>query len=241
MHRRGGRPRRPSGPGHLSAPVEVFRRRKSLKEMVMSTSATAVGARPRPGLFRRVVIPLFGIALIFVGLGLPRAWRWADYDPQPQFTIDWICSLAIPVGALILLLWLAFLSGFRWQIRLAVLGAFAALGAGLAASVDHIEVTGDVGLIPVFKWEVRPRVAAFPPEGGTDGLQPIDLKVDPVRDFPRYRGAHADGLVRGVTLAKDWQAHPPREVWRRPCGGGFAGFAVAGNVAVTVEQRGADE
>src|SRR5207253_1242770 len=26
-------------------------------------------------------------------------------------------------------------------------------------------------------------------------------------------------------------------LWRQPCGGGYAGFAVAGNLAVTIEQR----
>jgi outer membrane protein assembly factor BamB len=209
--------------------------------MVMSISATAVAARPRPARFRRVVIPLFALALILIGFGLPRLWRWADYDPQPQFTIDSICSLAIPVGAMILLLWLAFLSGFRWRTRLAALGTLAALVGGLIACTDHVELTGDVGIIPVFKWEVRPQRADLSGGGGSEGLPPIDLKVDPVRDFPSYRGPHADGVVQGITLVKDWKARPPRELWRRPCGGGFAGFAVAGNVAVTIEQRGDNE
>jgi outer membrane protein assembly factor BamB len=32
-----------------------------------------------------------------------------------------------------------------------------------------------------------------------------------------------------------------RQIWRQPCGGGYAGFAVAGQGAVTIEQRGDDE
>lgn len=197
-----------------------------------------IPAPPRPGLFRRVVIPLFAIILILSGLGLPRLWVWADFDPRPLLPIVNLCFLAIPLGALILLLWFVFLSGFRWRTRLAGLGLVAALAGGFLLSLDRVEITGDVGIIPIFKWESRP--AAEAPRGEA-GLPPIDLKVDPVRDFPRYRGPRADGVVEGISLFKDWQARLPREVWRRPCGGGFAGFAVAGNVAVTIEQRGGDE
>jgi outer membrane protein assembly factor BamB len=40
-----------------------------------------------------------------------------------------------------------------------------------------------------------------------------------------------------VVKGWNWEEKPPRLLWRQPCGGGFAGFAVASNVAVTVEQR----
>jgi outer membrane protein assembly factor BamB len=208
----------------------------------MSVSAPTITARPRPGLFRRVIFPLFAIALILGGLGLPRLWTWADFDPEPLFDISIYCFYAVPLGILLLLLWLAFLSGYRWRTRLAVLGLVAALVGGFIAclDLDRVEMSGDVGFLPVFRWEARPAAATFAKEDEA-GLPPIDLKVDPVRDFPRYRGPHADGVVEGVSLFKDWKARPPREVWRRSCGGGFAGVAVAGNVAVTVEQRGAEE
>jgi outer membrane protein assembly factor BamB len=48
-------------------------------------------------------------------------------------------------------------------------------------------------------------------------------------------------VVNGLSLATAWQNQPPRLLWRQPCGGGWAGFAVAGNVAVTIEQRGENE
>ena len=45
----------------------------------------------------------------------------------------------------------------------------------------------------------------------------------------------------GPPLARDWEAQPPREIWKQPGGGGFAAFVISGNVAVTIEQiRGAE-
>jgi outer membrane protein assembly factor BamB len=38
-------------------------------------------------------------------------------------------------------------------------------------------------------------------------------------------------------LSRDWTAQPPITIWRQPIGGGYAGFAVAGNIVVTIEQR----
>ena len=47
-----------------------------------------------------------------------------------------------------------------------------------------------------------------------------------------------NGAVAGVRVADDWAARPPKQVWRRPIGAGWSGFAVAGGLAVTQEQRG---
>ena len=55
-------------------------------------------------------------------------------------------------------------------------------------------------------------------------------------DFPQFLGPERSGCLRGRRLARDWTAHPPREVWRRPIGPGWSGFAVAGDYAVTQQQ-----
>src|SRR5262249_30225008 len=75
-----------------------------------------------------------------------------------------------------------------------------------------------------------------------EGLPPIDLRVDEVNDFPRYRGAEGRGLVAGdARLLPSWEYTSPTVLWKQPCGGGFSGFAIAGNVLVTMEQRGERE
>ena len=60
-------------------------------------------------------------------------------------------------------------------------------------------------------------------------------------DYPQFLGADRNGAVSGIRIAGDWGKRPPRLVWRRPIGAGWSGFAVAGGLAVTQEQRGSRE
>lgn len=55
--------------------------------------------------------------------------------------------------------------------------------------------------------------------------------------FPAFRGPHRDGVVPGDSIALDWKAHPPREMWRQPVGDGWSSFAIGYGNAYTLEQR----
>jgi len=55
--------------------------------------------------------------------------------------------------------------------------------------------------------------------------------------FPQFLGPNRDATLRGVGLARDWQATAPVALWRQPIGKGWSGFAVASGLAVTLEQR----
>ena len=60
-------------------------------------------------------------------------------------------------------------------------------------------------------------------------------------DWPGFRGSLRDGKVYGVKLSPDWQASPPREIWRNKMGPGWGSFCVVGSRLFTMEQRGKHE
>ena len=58
-----------------------------------------------------------------------------------------------------------------------------------------------------------------------------------IPSFLQFLGPNRDATLRGVGLARDWQAAAPVALWRQPIGKGWSGFAVADGLAVTLEQR----
>ncbi len=65
--------------------------------------------------------------------------------------------------------------------------------------------------------------------------------VPPAHDYPQFLGPHRDATRYGLKLAREWSQQPPRRMWRQTIGAGWSAFAVAGDYAITQEQRGAQE
>lgn len=59
--------------------------------------------------------------------------------------------------------------------------------------------------------------------------------------WPQFRGPNRDGISAETGLLEAWPDGGPPEVWRRPIGVGWSGFAVGGGRAFTIEQRREDE
>ena len=156
--------------------------------------------------------------------------RAADTPARPV-------AIALYVAGSLSVVWLGMMP--LWPMRLpARTAVLAGLSALLGTFVALIRIAGLSGDAKVeFAWR-RPAAAvtlqgASPPAFGEARI-PDPPGPD---DFPSYLGPARDGRVARAGLG-DWRASPPAESWRRPVGAGWGGFAVAGNVAVTQEQRG---
>ena len=163
-----------------------------------------------------------------------------DFTSGPRF---FSTVALVLVTWLLLVLWLLIFSGYGWRRRLGLVLVPPAVVASVAvALVREVHFDGETLPLFLFRWQTsqeardkaleenRKLMAAKPPQG------PLVLAEGP-NDFPEYRGRRRDGILNGPPLARDWSASQPRQLWRQPVGGGYAGFAIAGNVAITIEQR----
>jgi outer membrane protein assembly factor BamB len=178
-----------------------------------------------------------------VALAVPSLWWWADFNPAPTNALSLIAKILAPLCWLFVLVWFFALSGLGRRVKVVGALVLLALAGTAVAAVRNVDVDGNLSPLFHFRWESVPEEAldrhreAEQATTASD-LPPIDLTVHKLLDFPRYRGVLADGIVLPLEpFATDWSKTPPKRLWQQPCGGGFAGFAVAGNVAVTVEQR----
>ena len=178
---------------------------------------------------RRIGVRWWPAALLLLAAGAALAFSLAGNGEDQQAKVVGALSigLLLPVG---LFLWLVLFSRLPGRVR-----ARWALGIAAAAALFLIffRVQGFTGdLLPIFE----PRFGGGPRLIAETTSARVDISSS-AEDFPQFRGASRDGRVPGAKLARDWQAKAPRELWRRPIGAGWSAFAIAGQLAVTQEQR----
>lgn len=149
------------------------------------------------------------------------AFVWWGTSLSPQLTVMATYPIVL-VTAIALFVWLL-RSRLPRRVRRNVLLSVAAAAVLFLAAFRFDGFTGD--LVPLFT----------PRWSGAD-LRVADLGNLRADDFPQYLGPNRDGRLSGPTLARDWSADPPKELWRRPIGEGWSGFAVRDAIAVTQEQ-----
>ena len=172
------------------------------------------------------------ILILSIEVGM-LAWIWLHETGSTQHKV--IPTFPTLFFSLVLLLiWLVLFSRLPGRTRLSIF-----LGTGLLVGLGFLalEIKGvDGNLVPIlgYRWsadrtfdESRSAVAGVAAPGPND--------------YPQFYGPGRTATLKGPRLARDWQAQPPRELWRREVGEGWSSFAVVGNAALTQEQRGESE
>jgi outer membrane protein assembly factor BamB len=160
-------------------------------------------------------------------------WFWPQRSQQ-HTNLDLAKLVLATLGAAGL--WLLAFSRLRARVRLVTLLAGLVLAGALAAGFRIRGVDGN--LVPIVEWRWGTRALPKPSAPPTSQL----VAVPPgAADFAQFLGPNRDGVLTGPRLATDWSARPPERLWRQPIGAAWSGFAVAGGVAVTQEQRGEEE
>lgn len=198
-------------------------------------------AAPRPGWLRRHRVPIAVVVVVLLVRAVIFAMEWFEVALEYHFNAvlgyQFLCMLAVAVLAL----WFLVFSGYSLRTK-ATGSLLVGAAVGLLTGVTRrVEFDGQMNPRFHFRWEptgeellAKHLAESGPATGGAD------LTVGPT-DSPRFRGPRGDGTAPGVTLREDWTTTSPWELWRHPVGAGHGGVAVAGNSAVTLEQRGENE
>lgn len=208
-------------------------------------------AAPAHPIWKFVRFPLVLLVILSGLYGLTYVWNTFDLPPEGSMPLFMAVVAGTFLSGLLLLIWWVFLTGLPWLVRIGGLLFVAAAITALILSVRTFEMTnGRIGLVPrfTFVWEPtqEQRIEEYrTAHQGAAALPTADLTVGP-RDYPQYRGKTGDGHTwigagTGPQLALNWDEAPPKVLWRQPVGLGYSGVAVAGNAAVTLEQRGEQE
>jgi outer membrane protein assembly factor BamB len=157
-----------------------------------------------------------------------------DNGTSNGFTILTVLGVIVLLG-----LWIAFLSPFSRVVRWRSIAAATALIAVLCAAVRFNGFSGN--LVPHFTWRWNPKSDELLAEQHlTEANGMANINPTP-HDYPGFLGPNRDAFVPDIRLATDWNAHPPKLFWRQPIGAGYSGFAIVGQAAFTLEQRGPQE
>lgn len=144
--------------------------------------------------------------------------------------------------------WFLCFSDYTWRTKGKVLGALLVLAVVVAGGFRIDGPTGDMA----FALAPRPWLAKFlpvdappAPKHADQGVSAqADLATTTAADYPRFlgpRGANYLASAGGMPLSRDWEATPPKLLWRQTSGQGWSAFSAVNGFAVTLEQHGNDE
>jgi hypothetical protein len=149
---------------------------------------------------------------------------------------------AIPVVTLALVVWAVATRRLANGPRRVALVGTVLIACGGWTLVRTGGFTGDLHHDFAWRWAKTPEerlVARAGDEPPALPAAPPEAETGP--DWPGFRGAGRDSVIREVQIQTNWDVSPPVQLWRRPIGPGWSSFAVHGGLFYTQEQRGAEE
>ena len=117
-----------------------------------------------------------------------------------------------------------------------------ALAWGVFALLRMDGLTGSGDMTMAWRWSKTPEelyLAELARRGGGTATTTATVSVtETTADWPGFRGPRRDGVVRGLAIATDWHAAPPKMLWKQRVGPGWSSMCVVGGRLYTQEQRG---
>jgi outer membrane protein assembly factor BamB len=173
-------------------------------------------------LFAAWVAELGALVVVYFGSLLPKLFA----GPLLVLATLWILWAA----------WIFFWP-LRWLPRFGILLLLVAAGAAFPVLLRFKGLTGVAEVN--FAWRGAAEAGGL--DAAPEASPAADLTRTGPNDYAQYLGPQRLGVLPDARLARDWTQTRPRQVWRRPVGGGWSGFAVVGDYAVTQEQHGPRE
>lgn len=192
---------------------------------------------PRSSILKRLRFPA-GVVLLGGGAWLFFHTQIDSEQASHNFAIG--KALSILISLLLLTFWLYFGSGLR-KSRVVIGVLFV---VGVFFGLYRPKPDGSMYI----SFEMRRSVAKLLGISHDDDLNRerqqqqvnartgIELSEHP-GDWPEFRGKGRTGVYYGPPINLDWDAQPPKPLWRHLIGNGYASFVVANGYLVTIEQR----
>jgi len=162
------------------------------------------------------------------------------FTEKLQFARYFIAILLTLLGGLIILVWYLFRRGVSWKRKGLVL-ALTLLIPVVFFGLFRVDGYDGAGYPNKFSLRSSPT-----PGSDLAELEPIAVNdpgaakatADAANAAYNFSGPDRTHIVPKREFSTDWDANPPKELWRRPVGTGWGSFSVADGRAFTLEQRG---
>lgn len=154
------------------------------------------------------------ITIVFPPLGLLLLWR----QPETRWSRKWIGTFGILLYCI----------------------PYAVLVVSLMVRTGVVQIEWRGGFPPVLtRRKTVPDYAAVEADRARSAsvVVPDSTTVSGAGSWPGFRGTHRDAVYTETRIRTNWPSGGLIPIWRKPIGGGYSSFAIAGGRAYTIEQR----